>query len=101
MPSSAEQQPTFLFEPPIGRMTLIGAVAGTLLVIGMFTLGVVLTDIDPWIIGAAGLAAPFGGAGFGAMMGAVLGGIRAAEIEAEERRSAEARSMSSSADQSG
>lgn len=94
--ATAPEQPTFLFELPIGRMTLIGAIAGGLLVVGMFTLSVVLTDIDPWIIGAAGLAAPFGGAGFGAMMGAVLGGLRAAEIEAEERRSADGRPSSSS-----
>ena len=77
-------------------MTLIGAVAGALLVVGMFAVGVVLSDIDPWIIAAAGLAAPFGGAGFGAMMGAVLGGLRAAEIEAEERRAAAARPTPSS-----
>lgn len=96
--ATAPEQPTFLFEPPIGRMTLIGAIAGGLLVVGMFTLSVVLTDIDPWIIGAAGLAAPFGGAGFGAMMGAVLGGLRAAEIEAKERRAADGRPSSSSVD---
>ena len=92
--ATTPDQPTFLFEPPIGRMTLIGAVVGLLVVVGMFILGVVLTDIDPWVIGAAGLAAPFGGAGFGAMMGAVLGGLRAAEIEAEERRTVEASTRS-------
>lgn len=78
--------PTVLFEEPIGRMTLIGAIIGGVLVVAMFTVGVLVSDMDPAVIGAAGLAAPFGGAGFGAMMGAVLGGIKAAEAEAEERR---------------
>jgi proteasome assembly chaperone (PAC2) family protein len=82
------EEPTFLFEPPVGRMTLLGAIGGALLVVALFTIGVVLTDTDPAVIGAAGLVAPFGGAGFGAMMGAVLGGIKAAELEAEERRAA-------------
>lgn len=75
--------PTFLFEEPIGRMTLIGAIIGGALVVAMFTVGVLVSDGDPALIGAAGLAAPFGGAGFGAMMGAVLGGIKAAKAEAE------------------
>lgn len=85
--ATAPDEPTFLFEPPILRMATIGAVLGLVLVIAMFTLGALLTHSDPWLIGAAALAAPFGGAGFGAMMGAVLGGLRAAEIEAEQRRS--------------
>ena len=79
-------QPTFLFEAPIGRMTLIGAIIGTVLVVVMFVAGVLVSDIDPAVIGAAGLAAPFSGAGFGAMMGAVLGGLEAGRIEADARR---------------
>ncbi len=90
--TASPSEPTLLFEPPIGRWTLIGAITGTVLVVGMFVLGVLLADMDPWVIGAAGLAAPFGGAGFGAMMGAVLGGLRAGEIEVEQRRTADERS---------
>ena len=83
----AAPEPKILFEPPVPLWTVIGAVLGTVVVVAMFAIGVVLTDSDPAVIGAAGLVAPFGGAGFGAMMGAVLGGIEAAEREAEERRS--------------
>lgn len=89
--ATVPDEPTFLFEPPIVRMATIGAVLGLVTVIAMFTFGALITDSDPWVIGAAGLAAPFGGAGFGAMMGAVLGGLRAAELEAEGRRRAESR----------
>lgn len=94
-------EPTFLFEPPILRMASIGAVLGLLTVVAMFTFGALISHSDPWVIAAAGLAAPFGGAGFGAMMGAVLGGLRAAEIEAEARRSSESRPEPSDAAHSG
>lgn len=51
-----------------------------------FAIGVVVTGSDLAVIGAAGLAAPFGGAGFGAMLGAVLGAIRCTEEEAAAER---------------
>ena len=70
-------------------MTALGAIAGFVLVIMMFLIAVVVTGTDSALIGAAGLAAPFGGAGFGAMIGAVLGGIRASETEAAARRADE------------
>lgn len=81
-----DAQPATLFHPRITRATAVGAALGGIGVIAMFGLGVVVTDSDLAVIGAAGLAAPFGGAGFGAMLGAVLGAIRVAEEEAEAER---------------
>lgn len=88
MAMDTKHQPEFLFEAPIGRSTFIGACIGTIGVVAIFAVGVLMSDMDPAVIGAAGLVAPFGGAGFGAMMGAVLGGLKAGEIEAQERRAA-------------
>mgnify|MGYP003667056153 CR=1 FL=1 len=64
-----------LFEPPVPQWTLLGAIAGALLVVAVFAAAVVISDTDLHVIGAAGLVAPFGGAG-----------IRAHELEAQERR---------------
>lgn len=77
-----------LFHPRITRATAIGAALGGVGVVAMFALGVVVTGVDLAVIGAAGLAAPFGGAGFGAMLGAVLSAIRVAEDEAAAERAA-------------
>lgn len=70
-----------LFGEQIVRGALIGAALGFLGVLAGFAAFVVLADVERTVIGAAGLAAPFGGSGFGAMIGAVLGAIRAAELE--------------------
>lgn len=72
-------QPDTLFDPRITRRTAIGAVLGGVGVLMIFAIGVLITGTDPAVIGAAGLAAPFGGAGFGAMMGGVLGAIEVSE----------------------
>jgi hypothetical protein len=79
-----------LFESPIGRYTSMGAVIGVLVVMLGSAAAVVISDTDPAVMGVAGLAAGFGGSGFGAMLGAVFGGIRAATLEAEERAAAAA-----------
>lgn len=72
-------QPETLFDPRITRRTAIGATLGGFGVLAIFAVGVLVTGADLAVIGAAGLAAPFGGAGFGAMLGAVLGAIEASE----------------------
>ena len=56
--------------------------------LAIFAVGVLVTGTDPAVIGAAGLAAPFGGAGFGAMMGAVLGAIQVSEAEVAQEQAA-------------
>ena len=80
-----------LFGPTVVRATLVGAVLGLLGVVAMFTAGVLMSGLDPAAIGAAGLAGPFGGAGFGAMIGAVLASIKAHEAEQAEERAARPR----------
>ncbi|MDE0802885.1 MAG: hypothetical protein OSA99_06135 [Acidimicrobiales bacterium] len=72
-------KPDTLFDPRITRRTAIGATLGGVGVLVIFAVGVLITGTDPAVIGAAGLAAPFGGAGFGAMMGAVLGALEVSE----------------------
>lgn len=86
--SDGQQTSATLFESPIGRYTSIGAVVGVLVVMLGSAAAVVISDTDPAVMGVAGLAAGFGGSGFGAMLGAVFGGIRATAIEAEERAAA-------------
>ena len=72
-----------LFEPPIGRWAVIGAILGLVFVAVGFVAIALLQDLDRTVIGAAALAGPFGGAGFGAMTGGVLGAIKAAEDDAD------------------
>ncbi|WP_436793185.1 hypothetical protein [Actinospongicola halichondriae] len=81
-------QPDTIFDPIITRKATAGAVLGLLGIVVIFALGVLITDGDPAVIGAAGLVAPFGGAGFGAMMGAVLGAIESNEQEERDEREA-------------
>ncbi len=81
-----DAQPDRLFDPIITHRATVGAVLGLIGIVAVFAVGVLVTDGDPAVIGAAGLAAPFGGAGFGAMMGAVLGAIEAADREEAAER---------------
>ena len=74
------------FDGAIVRMAVTGGAMGIVLVVGLFAVGILVTGINRNIIAAAGIAAPFGGGGFGAMMGAVLGGIRSHENEEAARR---------------
>lgn len=76
------------FDAVIVRMAVTGGVMGIVFVVGLFAVGILVTGINRNIIAAAGIAAPFGGGGFGAMLGAVLGGIRSHENEEATRRTA-------------
>ena len=61
---------TPLFDAPIGRATFIGAVGGFLLALAILGIGVAVSGTDAHLIGVIGLIGPFGGCGFGGMMGA-------------------------------
>ncbi len=75
-----------LFGPTVVRAALIGALLGTIGTVGVIVAAVVASGTDTTVIGIAGLAGPFAGAGFGAMLGAVLGGIKVHEEEQEANR---------------
>lgn len=74
--------PEFYFAHPTMVWAKTGAALGAATVLAVAVVMILLADQSMALLGVAVLAAFFGGAGFGAMLGAVLAAIRAS---AEER----------------
>lgn len=64
------------FDHDTVRWALIGAIAGVVLVGLIAVVAIALTEGGTDLLGVAALGAAFGGTGFGAMLGAVLGSLR-------------------------
>ena len=69
------------FDQPIVTWAVTGATLGAVVVLAGAAALIVLTDSDMELMAVAGLAAGFGGTGFGAMMGAILGSLRGPAVE--------------------
>lgn len=69
------------FEQPIISWAVAGAALGAVTVFATIAVLIVLTKSDGALFAVAGLAAVFGGAGFGAMMGAVLASLRPTAVK--------------------
>jgi hypothetical protein len=65
------------FAQPTAAWATRGAVIGAASVMGVSAVLILLSQESMALLGAAALAALFGGAGFGAMLGAVLAALRA------------------------
>lgn len=64
------------FDESTVAWALVGAVVGVVGVAVITAVAILLTDGGTDLIGVAALGAAFGGTGFGAMLGAVLGSLR-------------------------
>lgn len=71
------------FSRPTVAWATIGAAIGATSVMAVSVVLIVLSGESMVLLGAAALAALFGGAGFGAMLGAVFAAIRADASEEE------------------
>lgn len=85
---------SFQFPQPTAAWAALGAVIGAVSVMGVSVLLIFLAKESMTLLGVAALAALFGGAGFGAMLGAVLAAIRA---DASERAAASTAQSASAA----
>lgn len=82
------------FDQPTAAWAVTGAMIGAVAVLGVSVTAILLTGSEMELMAVGGLAAAFGGTGFGAMMGAVLASVRqlsveivsARELDAEVRR---------------
>lgn len=74
-----QEQPHF--DQPIVTWAVTGATLGAVIVLAAAAALIVLTDSDMELMAVAGLAAGFGGTGFGAMMGAILASLRGPAVE--------------------
>lgn len=87
------------FDHPTAAWAATGATIGVVAVLAVFVTTILLTNSDMELMAVAGLAAAFGGSGFGAMMGAVLASVRQPNVEIVSAREPDAevrrRAMSS------
>lgn len=67
------------FDHPTVAWAKIGATIGAVAVLAVAGVLILVTEQSASLLGVAALGAVFGGAGFGAMLGAVLASIRAGE----------------------
>lgn len=75
-------RPELHFAHPTMVWAKTGAALGAVTVLAAAVVMILLTDQSMALLGVAALAAFFGGAGFGAMLGAVLAAVRASGQEA-------------------
>lgn len=74
-------QPQRHFDHPTATWAVSGATIGAVAVLVAFAVAILLSGSDMELMAVAGLAAAFGGTGFGAMLGAVLASVRRPSVE--------------------
>ena len=69
------------FDHPTAAWAVTGATIGVVMVLTWFAVAILLSGSDMGLMAVAGLAAAFGGSGFGAMLGAVLASVRQPSVQ--------------------
>ena len=69
------------FDQPTAAWAVTGATIGAVAVLAVFAVAIALSGAGMELMAVAGLAAGFGGTGFGAMLGAVLASLRQPDVQ--------------------